>query len=236
MSKEINISVPSEQSSIPLSNYQKYVKLIQDNGEDMSDEFLSTKILEIFCGITLKEAYSVPVKELEFIVSHILELLNKEAKLQHRFTMTDPSGKTVEFGFMPNMDEMSLGEYIDLEKYVADWEDMHRALAVMYRPITKGNKDFYDIEPYEGSDKYSDVMKDAPVTVALGSMVFFYHLGRKLLKTTVDSLAQEAKHAVQQDRNNPLEKSGDGINQSILSLEEMSENLERLLNSTYTNV
>jgi len=236
MSKAINISVPSEQSSIPLSNYQKYVKLIQDNGEDMSDEFLSTKILEIFCGITLKEAYSVPVKELDFIVSHILQLLNKEAKLQHRFTMTDPSGKTVEFGFMPNMDEMSLGEYIDLEKYVADWADMHKALAVMYRPITKGNKDFYDIETYEGSDKYADIMKDAPVTVALGAMVFFYHLGRELLKTTVDSLAQEAKQAMQQERNNPSEKSGDGINQSILSLEEMSENLEKLLNSTYTNV
>ena len=236
MSKEINILVPSEQSSIPLSNYQKYVKLIQDNGEDMSDEFLSTKILEIFCGVTLKEAYSVPVKELDFVVSHVLELLNKEAKLQHRFKMTDPSGKTVEFGFMPNMDEMSLGEYIDLEKYVADWADMHRALAVMYRPIIKGNKDFYDIESYEGSDKYADIMKDAPVTVALGAMVFFYHLGRELLKTTVDSLAREAKQAIQQERNNPSEQSGDGINQSILSLEEMSESLEKLLNSTYTNV
>jgi hypothetical protein len=230
MSKEINISVPSEQSSIPLSNYQKYVKLIQDNGEDMSDEFLSTKILEIFCGITLKEAYSVPVKELDFIVSHILQLLNKEAKLQHRFTMTDPSGKTVEFGFMPNMDEMSLGEYIDLEKYVADWADMHKALAVMYRPITKGNKDFYDIESYEGSDKYAEIMKDAPVTVAIGAMVFFYHLGRELLKTTVDSLAQEVKQAIQQERNNPSEQSGDGINQSMRLLEGMSESLEKLQN------
>jgi len=230
MSKEINISVPSEQSSIPLSNYQKYVKLIQDNGEDMSDEFLSTKILEIFCGITLKEAYSVPMKELDFIVSHILQLLNKEAKLQHRFTMTDPSGKTVEFGFMPNMDEMSLGEYIDLEKYVADWADMHKALAVMYRPITKGNKDFYDIESYEGSDKYAEIMKDAPVTVAIGAMVFFYHLGRELLKTTVDSLAQEVKQAIQQERNNPSEQSGDGINQSMRLLEGMSESLEKLQN------
>ena len=137
---------------------------------------------------------------------------------------------------MPNMDDMSLGEYIDLEKYIADWADMHKALAVMYRPITKGNKDFYDIESYEGSYKYADIMKDAPVTVALGAMVFFYHLGRELLKTTVDSLAREAKQAIQQERNNPSEQSGDGINQSILSLEEMSESLEKLLNSTYTNV
>ena len=176
------------------------------------------------------------MKELDFIVSHVLELLNKEAKLQHRFKMTDPSGKTVEFGFMPNMDEMSLGEYIDLEKYVSDWADMHKALAVMYRPITKGNKDFYDIESYEGSDKYADIMKDAPVTVAIGAMVFFYHLWRELLKTTVDSLAQEAKQAIQQGQNNPSEQSGDGINQSMRLLEVMSESLEKLQNSTYTNV
>ena len=43
----------------------------------------------------------------------------------------------------------------------------------MYRPIVAGKGEFCEIEPYEGSDKYSDVMKDAPVTVALGAMVFF---------------------------------------------------------------
>ncbi len=236
MSKEINISVPSEQSSIPLSNYQKYVKLIQDNGEDMSDEFLSTKILEIFCGVTLKEAYSVPVKELDFIVSHVLELLNKEAKLQHRFKMTDPSGKTVEFGFMPNMDEMSLGEYIDLEKYVADWADMHKALAVMYRPIIKGNKDFYDIESYEGSDKYADIMKDAPVTVALGAIVFFYHLGNELRKATLESLQKQTLQEIQRQTKTHSEVSGDGTNQYMHLLEEMSEKLKKLQDFAYINV
>ena len=236
MSKEINISVPSEQSSIPLSNYQKYVKLIQDNGEDMSDEFLSTKILEIFCGVTLKEAYSVPVKELDFVVSHVLQLLNEEAKLQHRFIMTDPSGKTVEFGFMPNMDEMSLGEYIDLEKYVSDWADMHKALAVMYRPITKGNKDFYDIESYEGSDKYAEIMKDAPVTVALGAMVFFYHLGNELRKATLESLQKQTLQEIQRQTKTHSEVSGDGTNQYMHLLEEMSEKLKKLQDFAYINV
>ena len=236
MSKEINLSVPSEQSSIPLKNYQKYVKLIQDNGEDINDEFLSTKILEIFCGVTLKEAYSIPVKELEFIVSHVLTLLNEKTKLQHRFTMTDVKGKTLEFGFIPNIDEMSLGEYIDLEKYISDWKDMHKALAVMYRPIIKGNKDFYDIEGYEGSDKYSEIMQDAPVTVALGSMVFFYHLGKDLLKTTIHSLAEEAKEALQQEGHKHSQQNGDGINQSMRSLQEMSESLKKSLNSIYINV
>ena len=54
---------------------------------------------------------------------------------------------------------------------------MHKALAVMYRPIVAGKGEFYEIEPYEGSDKYSDVMKDAPVTVALiVYMPFLFYL------------------------------------------------------------
>ena len=106
--------------------------------------------------------------------------------------MTDPKGKTVEFGFMPNMDKMSLGEYVDLEKYISDWNTMHRALAVMYRPIVAGKGEFYEIEKYKGSDKYADIMKDSPVTVALGSMVFFYNLGRELLRVTTHSLQKQA--------------------------------------------
>jgi hypothetical protein len=160
----------------------------------------------------------------------------EKADLQRRFTMTDPNGKTVEFGFMPNMDEMSLGEYIDLEKYISSWEDMHKALAVMYRPIVAGRGEFYEIESYEGSDKYSDIMKDAPVTVALGAMVFFYHLGKELLRITMDSLQQQAVETLQEQMKNPSEANGDGINQSMRLLEAMSEELKKLQSSAYINV
>jgi hypothetical protein len=160
----------------------------------------------------------------------------EKAELQRRFTMTDPSGKTVEFGFMPNMDDMSLGEYIDLEKYIVSWEDMHKALAVMYRPIVAGKGEFYEIEPYEGSDKYSDVMKDAPVTVALGSMVFFYHLATELKRVMLVSLQQQTVEIIHQQKRDHSEASGDGINQYTLLLEEMSENLKKLQSLVSINV
>jgi hypothetical protein len=141
--------------------------------------------------------------------------------------MTDPSGKTVEFGFMPNLSEMTLGEYVDLESYISDWEQMHKALAVMYRPIVAGRGDFYEIEEYEGSAKYADIMKDAPMNVATGAMVFFYSLGKELLKTTLRSLQEDLQKDPQQ-QNLPSETNGDGINQYMHSLEEMFSNLETL--------
>jgi hypothetical protein len=226
MTKEFEIKVPSVKENIQLHKYQKYIKLLQDN-EDIDADFHRLKVLQIFCGLELNEANKLPVAELDFIVDHIVKIMSTEDKLQRRFTMTDPSGKTVEFGFMPNLSEMTLGEYVDLESYVSDWEQMHKALAVMYRPIVAGKGEFYEIEEYEGSAKYADVMRDAPMNVATGAMVFFYSLGKELLKTTLRSLQEDLQKDPQQQKL-PSETNGDGINQYMHSLEEMFSSLETL--------
>lgn len=236
MSKEIKLKVPATQADIPLWKYQKYAKIVNDTEGDLAEDFIRAKILEIFCGVSLKEAYNLPLKELDGVVTHILGLMSEKAKLQRRFTMTDPNGDTVEFGFMPNMDEMSLGEYIDLEKYVSDWGTMHKAMSVLYRPIVVGKGEFYDIEPYKGSDKYSEIMKDSPITVALGAMVFFYDLGKELSRITKHFLDQEILEKLKWELDNPSESSGDGINQSMHLLKGMSEDLKKLQNSESTNV
>ena len=229
MKIEFDINVPTSQDNIPLHKYQKYVKLIEDNEEELSEEFLYVKLLQIFCGMDLLEAHKIPMNQLDFIINHLIQVISSESKLQRRFLMTDPNGVEVEFGFMPNMSEMTLGEYIDLEKYISNWADMHKALAVMYRPIVAGKGEFYEIEEYEGSKKYSEVMKDAPMSVATGSIVFFYNLGKGLCKTILESTSQEIQQELQL-QNNLLEKNGDGISPSMHSLKEMSLNLKRLLN------
>jgi hypothetical protein len=229
MKIEFDINVPTSQDNIPLHKYQKYTKLIKDNKEDLSEEFLYVKLLQIFCGMDLRDAHKVPMKQLNFIIDHLIKVISYESKLQRRFVMTDPNGVEVEFGFMPNMSEMSLGEYIDLEKYISDWDDMHKALAVMYRPIVAGKGEFYEIEEYEGSKKYSEVMKDAPMSVAIGSVVFFYNLGKTLCKTILESTSKEIQQELQ-IQNNHLEENGDGISPSMHSLKAMSLNLKRLLN------
>lgn len=236
MSKEIKLKVPAEQKDIPLHKYQKYAKIVNDAEGDLAEDFIRAKILEIFCGVNLKEAYELPLKELDGVVTHVLGLMAEKAKLQRRFTMTDPNGDTVEFGFMPNMDEMSLGEYIDLEKYISNWDTMHKAMSVLYRPIVVGKGEFYDIEPYKGSEKYSDIMKDSPVTVALGAMVFFYDLGKELLRITKHFLDQEVLENLKSELDNPSELSGDGINPSMHLPEGMSESLKKLQDLGSTNV
>ena len=234
MSQKFTLEVPKELSAITLQQYQKYLKVMEGNEDAEDTEFINLKVLEIFCGVTMKEAYKLPLAEFSFIINHIVEIFKEDTPLQRDFTLTDPQGNSVTFGFIPKLDDISLGEFIDLDNYIGDWQEIHKAMAVLYRPITFRKGDLYLIEDYEGSDKYAEVMKDAPVNVALGSVVFFYRLGNVLSSYLLDSLTQKLKKDPELIKD--LEQNGDGINQYTQSLEEMSQNLKRLQNYKLPNV
>jgi len=234
MSQKFTLEVPQELSAITLQQYQKYLKVMEGNEDAVDTEFINLKVLEIFCGVTMKEAYKLPLAEFSFIINHIVNIFKEDTPLQRDFTLTDPKGDSVTFGFIPKLDDISLGEFIDLDNYIGDWQQIHKAMAVLYRPITFRKGDLYLIEDYEGSDKYAEVMKDAPVNVALGAIVFFYRLGNVLSSYLLDSLTQKLKMDKQLIKD--LEQNGDGINQYTQSLEEMSRNLKRLQNYRLPNV
>jgi len=234
MSQKFTLEVPQELSAITLQQYQRYLKVMEGNEDAEDTEFINLKVLEIFCGVTMKEAYKLPLAEFSFIINHIVNIFKEDTPLQRDFTMTDPNGDSVTFGFIPKLDDISLGEFIDLDNYIGDWQQIHKAMAVLYRPITFRKGDLYLIEEYEGSDKYAEVMKDAPVNVALGAIVFFYRLGNALSSYLLDSLTQKLKTDKQLIKD--LERNGDGINRYTQSLEEMSQNLKKLQNYQLPNV
>jgi hypothetical protein len=146
-----------------------------------------------------------------------------------RFSLKDPNGDEVEFGFIPKLDSISLGEFVDLDTYISDWTDMHKAMAVLYRPVTLENKGMYLIEDYESSDKYSEVMKDMPIDIALGAVVFFYRLGKELSVYLMGYLQREAQKE-DSELKQTLAENGVGINQFMQSLRETSSGLKKLQN------
>lgn len=234
MSHKFTLEVPQELSAVTLQQYQKYLKVMEENEGAEDVEFINLKVLEIFCGVSLKEAYKLPLAEFSFIINHIVNIFKEDTPLQRDFTMIDPNGDSVTFGFIPKLDDITLGEFVDLDNYIGDWQQIHKALAVLYRPITFRKGELYLIEEYEGSDKYSEIMKDAPVNVALGAIVFFYRLGNVLSDYLLHSLTENLKK--DQELIKDLGQNGDGINQYMQSLEEISQNLKRLRNYQLPNV
>jgi hypothetical protein len=153
----------------------------------------------------------------------------------HRFINRFKLGG-VEFGFIPDLDDMTFGEYTDLDSYIGDWDNMHKAMAVLYRPITKkGLNNTYEIEKYNGSITYSDVMKHAPLDVVFGANVFFYNLGNELLKSTMNYLENNTQmQTILQQHNS--ENDGVGILQSMDLLREILQDSIELQNYQLTNV
>jgi hypothetical protein len=222
---KVEIDIPSDLSEVTLAQYQAFAK-VHDNGDN--SEFMRQKIVSIFCKIPLSQVLKIKQTSVDEIAEHFEKQFKKQYKLKQRFEL---GGK--EFGFIPSLEDMTSGEFIDLDTNISDWQNMHKAMAVLYRPITSSNKlGQYQIEEYEGTVNYADVMKFAPLDAVLSSVVFFYHLGMELLNATLNYIQEEGTDLL---KKNNSESDGDGINQSMQQLKEMSSNLMLLQNSLYIN-
>jgi hypothetical protein len=226
---KIDIEIPETLKELRLEQYQKYMKLITNNE---ASEFVNQKTIEIFCDLPLKDIAKINYNSVNEILEHFNKLFSAKNNLIPTFKL---AGK--KFGFIPDLENMSFGEYVDLDEYLKDIDNWHRAMAVLYRPVTKEVKGLYQIEDYKGSDQYAEVMKFAPLDVVLGSMVFFYNLSNELLNAMIAYLQhQVTEHSETLVENSNSLTNGDGINQSMQSLKETLSTLNALPSFHYTNV
>ena len=152
----------------------------------------------------------------------ISDMFEQKPNLTKSFVMNG-----IEYGVIPNLDDISLGEYIDLDTYMGDWDNMEIAMNVLYRPITEKMDDKYLISEYDVESK--DKLTDIPLDVVLGSVFFFYNLGMELSQVMMDYLEDPNRDNL--THHQTFQESGDGINQSSLySLKEILQELKISLN------
>ena len=170
------ISVPISLKYIKLGNYQKFLQIENPSTEDL-----------IKCLLEVSSPDLARMKASD--VDHIAAELNELFEVDHQFVnQFEVYGKR--FGFIPKLDDITYGENKDITNYINDWGNMHKAMAVMFRPITKRIGDKYDIFPYNGSKAFGDLMKFMPLGIALGAMDFFYNLAHDLVNATQHSIKQ----------------------------------------------
>lgn len=194
LGKKVKVSLPENARELTVEQYQKFLKVEGD------ETFMTLKALEIFANIPLKVAHAMRAEDILDISQHLFNVIGGKHPLQRRLSFR---GK--EYGFIPNLEDMSFGEYIDLDTYLSDMQQLHKTVGVLYRPITESKKDYYEIAEYKGTDGYSDF----PLDVALGATLFFYRLSNKLLKDTQTSLQGEMVKTSQQEQT--FQGSGDGM-------------------------
>lgn len=230
MNRQIELEVPTTLNDITLGQYQRYIKVVDEN--EGADEFLNKKLIEIFCNITLRDVEQIPMVEAEKVISILGKAFEEQPELIRHFKLLD-----VEMGFIPKLDDISLGEYIDLENSISDWQQMHKAMAVLFRPVNFKSKDKYTIAPYSPNEDIQNLIKEMPLDVVMGAMVFFYDLGKELSIATLNYMEKEMEKSPQTSPlKETLAQSGVGISQFTHLLKEMSSNSMRLPHKEYLSV
>ena len=220
---EIKVNIPDHLKEITVQQYAAYLNIV-DQFEKMkeknqnSDVFYLLKTLEIFTGINYEDGLKLKLSDVKRIILKIENLLSQKPELVTNFKIGDTT-----FGFIPKLDEMTFGEYVDIDTNISDWDNMHKTMAVLYRPIKKKIKDKYIIEEYKG-DLYHEAMKIMPLDAAFSALIFFYHLGMDLSIVMTKFLEKDKSQPTSQ-QSQILEENGVGISRSINLLKEMLQDM-----------
>jgi len=198
----MKIIIPESLNDITLAQFQKYDVLTKR--EDLDVYNFNKRKIEIFTGVKANEVDNIKQTDLEDILNTIDKALTQTTEFKPIFKIKD-----IEFGFIPNLDDITGAEFSDLSLHGMDVESLNNVMAILFRPIAKkdsfGN---YSIIPYQGTKLYADVMKYMPMSIVNGALVFFSSLANELLIYT-----QRFTKAEQERENKQVTtlKSGDGM-------------------------
>jgi len=211
----MNVIVPNHLSEITLGQYQHFLRLEGD------EEFLSKKMIEIFCGMKMDLIQKMKVSSIGKISGILSKMLQEKAEFKATFKLGEQ-----EFGFIPILEDITFGEMHDLDQTMSDWQRMNEAMCVLFRPIEQKMGKRYRIKEYDGKMDLAETMKQMPMDVVMGAVVFFCNLGIDLSAAFLRSLAKrEGIPTIPLRDNSP--NDGDGFPYSILSQTEMQQNLTK---------
>ncbi len=217
---EVNLRIPTSLNEITLGQYQEFVKLEQTL-KDSTEVSIQLKMIEIFCSVPEAVVRSMKATDIAEICEIINTMFDTDNQLISKFTL-----KGVDYAFIPELDNMSFGEYMDLDTFIGDNDNLHRALNVLFRPIKLNKGSRYIIEDYEPND--SEAAKDFPLDVVLGAIVFFYTLGKDLSTVMLNSLDKKNEKDLAQYLIS--QQNMDGSIHSMQSLTEILQSLKISLN------
>ena len=178
-----DLLIPNKLSEISLKQYQKFLK-VQENYDN--DYLIQCKMIEIFCNLEPEMVLRLKVGEADKITKILNSIFKEETKLIRRFKLDG-----IEYGLIPDFDDMSLGEYIDLDTHIGNWDNILIAMNVLFRPIDKKIGEKYTIKEYDITS--NEKLNKMPVDIVLGAVFFLYNLGMDLSKTMIIYLEEHQK-------------------------------------------
>jgi hypothetical protein len=180
---ELSITIPEGWEDIKLSKYLAYAKALKPyEGAPDYEQVMYEKAINYFCDLSTDMLRKLPMENYEGIMElmRLLFAQGEQMPVVKKFVI----GST-EFGFIPNLNDMTYGEYLDLSTYSKDlWQNLPTFLSIVYRPVTKKDKDTYEVEAYNGTNDDMVTLFTHALTMDIvwGAIGFFTILQKDLLK------------------------------------------------------
>ena len=216
----VKVTIPQSWDEITLETYLKYRKTIDMYKEDVEaeeDDKSFIIALDILCGIKPDMITQIPMDKLKIIQQDLIGFIGKADFELERFITID----NVEYGFEPNLAEISYGAYLDISKHdtISIDKNWTKIMSILYRPIVKKDKNYYEIQTYTGKEDDSVFLK-TNMRVNFGCLFFFINTSKDLQRYTQKSLMaeQEILHLFKSITG----KSGEGILRLLNSQTETS--------------
>ena len=182
---------------------------------------------------------------------HFLQLPNKVLSKIHDntirlFSLVDslPLIQTItvldkEYGFIPDLETIAYGEYLDLVEYSKDYyKNIPIIMSILYRPVVNNVGKNYTIESYNGTvDARIELFKHAMyilkfifehalrMDVVFSATSFFLLLQRDCVNATTISLLKQAQTNLSTQQLETLVPNGDRIPHLLRSVTDKLQNL-----------
>ena len=156
---------------------EKWLKLIDFETGTKTEE--ATETIAALSNIPKQLIKELALKDVAVLMSKIAELQQKQDTKLKRIIEIEG----VEYGFHPDLDSITLGEYADIETFIKNGIEKHlpELCAVLYRPIKEKKNDIYIIDAYDGNIRLrTEEMKKMSAQQVQSALVFFYTLGKEL--------------------------------------------------------
>ena len=193
---------------------RRYIDFMTTYKEEVSETEKEVHLISTLTGAPQAAITDMKKTDLNKSIDRLKELMLTECS-EDLVLSFDIDG--VEYGFHPNLSEMKLKEFVDLDNKLQDaWANMHLIMAILYRPITKRKGDKYTIEDYDyvSVDKRSKIFIDElSVSIVNAAASFFLTIAGEYLNALRLSSSKKLKQMknTTKTQSNNLAKSGVGM-------------------------
>lgn len=209
--KKIKIQVPASANAVMLDQYQDFMAGYEKAAE--SEAELEKHAISCFCNLDSRVIEDLSGKQVQEIMVHLTPMITRrEWPLIRQFELNG-----IEFGFIPDLDESTYGEWVNIDEDIQNVNTWHSLMAILYRPIIRKEYDKrlkaerYQIAEHKSTKQYAEAMRLMPLDIVLGAIHFFRRLGIELLTLIPSYLEDQIASPEVQQLLSTSEENGSGF-------------------------